>query len=161
MHCIEPHRDIGGRTARSLLAGALVWLTLPVSAQTPQPPLPTVELQAGIHVIRAELADTPASQTVGLMYRRRLDGNDGMLFVFERAEAHCFWMRNTLIPLSIAFLDEDGTVVNIARMMPRSDDTHCAQRPVRHALEMSQGWFEKRGVAPGDRLRAPGVFRAR
>ena len=78
--------------------------------------------------------------------------HEGMLFVFEQASTQCFWMRNTLIPLSVAFLADDGTVVNLADMKPQSDDSHCSTKPVRYVLEMNQGWFAKRGVKPGTRI---------
>jgi len=82
--------------------------------------------------------------------------NDGMLFVFEQPGQQCFWMKNTLLPLSIAFLADDGTVVNIADMQPQSLDGHCSAKPVRYALEMNQGWFAKRGIGPGFRISGPG-----
>ena len=102
--------------------------------------------------IRAQLAITPQQRQIGLMYRREMPMHEGMLFVFDEPSQQCFWMRNTLIPLSIAFLADDGTVVNIADMKPQSDDSHCSARPVRYALEMNQGWFAKRGVKPGTRI---------
>lgn len=121
----------------------------------PQPKLPTVRIEAGIHVIRAELADRAATRMVGLMGRESLGPNEGMLFVFEDKAVHCFWMRNTPLPLSIAFLDDDGRVVNIEQMAPHSDDSHCPSRPVRFALEMEQGWFAKRGLRAGTSLALP------
>ncbi|HWS73772.1 MAG TPA: DUF192 domain-containing protein [Quisquiliibacterium sp.] len=125
----------------------------------PQPALPRVELQAGIHLIRAELAANDRTRSRGLMFREALGPSEGMLFVFQSASRQCFWMRNTLIPLSIAFIDDDGSIVNIADMQPRSDDSHCSAKPVRFALEMEQGWFAKRGLASGSRLRGPqGMF---
>ncbi|MCX8003630.1 MAG: DUF192 domain-containing protein [Burkholderiaceae bacterium] len=114
--------------------------------------LPTVRLTAGIHLITAELADTDATRTRGLMFREHLPPNHGMLFVFESKAPHCMWMRNTLIPLSVAFLDDDGTVVNIHDMKPHDETSHCAARPVRYALEMTQGWFRDRGIKPGARI---------
>jgi len=124
------------------------------AAQTgPQPRLPTVELTAGMHVIRAELAVTPAQQATGMMYRREMGANEGMLFVNEDSGVRCFWMRNTLIPLSIAFIASDGTIVNVADMQPQSDMSHCSTAPVRYALEMNRGWFDKRGIKAGQRLR--------
>lgn len=132
-----------------LLAGAL-----PASAQTgPQPRLPTVELTAGMHVIRAELAASAEQQAIGMMGRKEMGANEGMLFVNSDDQVRCFWMRNTLIPLSIAFLSADGTVINVAEMQPLSDQTHCSTRPARFALEMNQGWFGKRGIGPGFKLR--------
>ncbi|MCD6680372.1 MAG: DUF192 domain-containing protein [Burkholderiaceae bacterium] len=124
----------------------------------PQPTLPIVRLQAGIHIIRAELANNDRTRAIGLMGRRALGPNEGMLFVFERKAVHCFWMRNTPLPLSIAFLDDDGRIVDIAQMAPRSDDSHCPSREVRFALEMEQGWFARHGLAPGARLVQPSIF---
>jgi uncharacterized membrane protein (UPF0127 family) len=119
----------------------------------PQAKLPLAELTAGMHVIHAELAVTPQQQATGMMFRRGMGANDGMLFVNDDAGVRCFWMRNTLIPLSIAFLAEDGTIVNIADMAPRSDASHCSAQPVRYALEVPLGWFAKRGFKAGLKLR--------
>jgi uncharacterized membrane protein (UPF0127 family) len=82
-----------------------------------------------------------------------MPGNEGMLFVNDDPDVRCFWMRNTLIPLTIAFLADDGTIVNLADMQPRSESSHCSAQPVRFALEMRQGWFAKRGLKAGSRLR--------
>ena len=120
--------------------------------QLPQPTLRTTKLTAGIHVITAEVAATPQSRTLGLMMRERLAPNHGMAFVFEDKSQHCFWMRNTLIPLSIAFIEDDGTIVSIADMAPKSDASTCPPRAVRYALEMEQGWFAKRGVSAGSKI---------
>lgn len=116
------------------------------------PALPIKKLNAGMHVIQAEIAATPESRTIGLMNRKSLAPNHGMLFVFEQANVQCFWMRNTLIPLSIAYIDADGTIVNIADMTPQSDQSHCSTKPVRYALEMDQGWFAARGMSPGKKI---------
>jgi uncharacterized membrane protein (UPF0127 family) len=125
----------------------------PVGAQArAQPTLPTVKLTAGIHVITAEAATTNQARTVGLMHRERLAPNHGMLFVFEDKAQQCFWMRNTIVPLTIAFIEDDGTILQLADMAPKSEVSHCSQRPVRYALEMEQGWFGKRGIAPGARV---------
>ena len=97
------------------------------------------------------MASTQEQRAIGLMNRPAMPANDGMLFVFERPGEQCFWMKNTLLPLSIAFLDEDGTIVNIADMKPQTLDSHCSAKPVRFALEMNQGWFAKRGSRPGTR----------
>lgn len=110
---------------------------------------PTVRLTAGIHLITAEVADNDATRSRGLMFRERLAPNHGMLFVFERKGIHCMWMRNTPLPLSVAFIDDDGRIVNIEDMTPHTDDSHCARAPVRYALEMSRGWFADRGIKPG------------
>lgn len=133
---------------------ALVFACALAAAQDgPQPRLPTIDLTAGMHVIRAEVAQTPAQQATGMMFRKEMGANEGMLFVNAQAEVRCFWMRNTLIPLSIAFIDDDGRIVNIADMQPQSDASHCSAKPVRFALEMRQGWFAKRGITAGTRLR--------
>ncbi len=125
------------------------------------PPLPTQRINAGMHVIQAEVAATPGERSLGLMNRKSLEANAGMLFVFEEAGVHCFWMRNTLIPLSIAFIDDEGRIVNIADMEPLDEDSnHCPARPVRFALEMSRGWFAQRGIGEGVRLRAGALFGA-
>jgi len=111
-----------------------------------------IELAAGIHRIEAELASTFESRARGLMHRREMPGQRGMLFVFPETEKHCMWMRNTYIPLSVAFMDDKGTIINIADMQPQTEATHCATRPARYALEMNRGWFAQRGIKPGARI---------
>jgi uncharacterized protein len=115
-------------------------------------PLSIVQLNAGMHLIRAEVAADFAARAQGLMHRRSLAANAGMLFVFDEEGMHCMWMKNTLIPLSVAFLDGRGTVLNVADMEPHSEASHCAARPARYALEMNRGWFAARGIKPGARL---------
>jgi uncharacterized membrane protein (UPF0127 family) len=122
-----------------------------VAAQ--QPPLPTVQLGAGMHLVRAEVADRDASRAMGLMHRTSLAPNGGMLFVFDDDAVHCMWMKNTPLPLSVAFIDAGGAIINIADMQPRTEVSHCAARPARFALEMAQGWFAERGIRAGTRLR--------
>ena len=122
------------------------------AAQPAPQALPAVRLNAGIHNIQAELAQTPEQRSVGLMHRRSMDAPHGMLFAFEQPATQCFWMKNTLLPLSIAFLADDGTVVNVADMQPQTTESHCSTQPVRYALEMNQGWFAKRGVRNGSKL---------
>ncbi|MCO5100938.1 MAG: DUF192 domain-containing protein [Burkholderiaceae bacterium] len=155
-------RRIGFSLAFGIAALALApgggALAQPGAAQVPQPKLPVVRLQAGIHVILAELADNDRRREIGLMGRQALGPNEGMLFVFERKAVHCFWMRNTPLALSIAFLDDDGRIVDIAQMAPRSDDSHCPSRAVRFALEMEQGWFARHGIEPGARLIQASLF---
>jgi uncharacterized membrane protein (UPF0127 family) len=151
--------DLACRWAHSLVAtmtvlAALLLTAAPAMAQDgPQPRLPSIDLTAGMHVIRAELAVTPAQQATGMMFRTEMPGNEGMLFVDDEPSQRCFWMRNTLIPLSIAFIADDGTIVNLADMAPRSEASHCSAKPVRFALEMRQGWFAKRGLKAGFKLR--------
>ena len=130
------------------------------SAQAQQPALPTIEINAGIHVIQAEVAGNTATRTQGLMLRKAMAQGAGMLFLFDESAGHCMWMKNTLIPLSVAFIDEAGDIVNIADMQPLDETSHCASRPARYALEMNRGWFKKRGIAPGTRIGGiPGSLR--
>lgn len=164
----RPNSSAGGirRVAAALLAPLiLAWIATgqPVLAQSvAQPRLQTVELRAGIHRIQAELAATERTRAAGLMFRQRLGPNEGMLFVFPSQDRQCFWMRNTMLALSIAFIDADGTVVNIEDMQPQTDDGHCSARPVSFALEMQQGWFRSRGIGPGARIAGPpGMFAPR
>jgi uncharacterized membrane protein (UPF0127 family) len=123
------------------------------SAQQDGSSLPTVELSAGIHLIHAELADTDSARMRGLMFRRTLAPNHGMLFFFDEAASHCMWMRNTLLPLSVAFIDDKGVIVNIEEMKAQTDDTHCARQAVRTALEMDAGWFKAHGLGPGTAIK--------
>jgi uncharacterized protein len=120
---------------------------------------PEIELNAGLYVIRAEVVDAPETRARGLMYRNSMPANHGMLFVFPDVERQCFWMKNTLIPLSIAFLDDHGAIVNIADMQPQTEDNHCSERPARYALEMNQGWFAAKNIRPGFKI--SGVEKAR
>jgi uncharacterized membrane protein (UPF0127 family) len=129
---------------------AALLLALPPAAHA-QPAVTT--LTARFFQITAEVADTPALRTRGLMGRQSLAPNHGMLFVFEQPQQQCFWMRNTPLPLSIAFLDDEGRISSMADMQPLSEATHCSPIPVRYALEMEQGWFTKRGIQPGEIIR--------
>lgn len=126
---------------------------LPARAQT----LPTEGLAVRFFQITAEIAQSPADRTRGLMGRQSLKPNHGMLFVFEASERQCFWMKNTPLPLTIAFIAEDGRIVNFADMQPFSEEPHCSAQPVRYALEMEQGWFSKRGVMVGDTIAGPSL----
>lgn len=112
-------------------------------------PLPRVELKAGAHRFDVEVAATPAQRAQGLMGRTQLADDAGMLFVFEQAGRHCFWMKGTPLPLSVAFLADDGTIIGIADMQPQTSDFHCAQTPVRYALEVNQGGLDRRGLRAG------------
>ena len=141
-------------SAAALVFVGVLALAPAASAQSPATPqdLPALTLQAGMYNIRAQVAQTPPQRQVGLMYRKTMPANDGMLFIFESSETHCFWMKNTLLPLSIAFIGDDGSIVNIADMKPLDESAHCPLKPVRFALEMNQGWFAKRGFKAGSRL---------
>jgi uncharacterized membrane protein (UPF0127 family) len=117
--------------------------------------MPTMELSAGIHLIHAEVAHTFETRAQGLMYRRSLGPNAGMLFVFPRAEVQCMWMKNTLVPLSVAFMDQAGKIVSISDMQPQTETPHCAAAPAKFALEMSRGWFSARGIKAGAMILGP------
>lgn len=137
---------------RLFLAVLLILLSPLARSQGAQPLLPATKLTAGIHLITAEVAANDRTRMQGLMFREQLAPNHGMLFVFDSKAVHCMWMRNTLIPLSVAFVSDDGTIANIEDMAPRTEVSHCAKRPVRFALEMEQDWFSKRGIKPGATL---------
>ncbi|MBW6493294.1 MAG: DUF192 domain-containing protein [Burkholderiaceae bacterium] len=141
-----------------LIGCALATAATIAHSQSPNPPLPKVELEVGIHLIRAEVAADPGTRATGLMYREALGRNEGMLFVFHERSQECFWMKNTRIPLSIAFLADDGRIVSIAEMAPFDETSHCSSQPVRFALEMERGWFARRGISAGQRLRNPLLF---
>jgi uncharacterized protein len=134
---------------------ALAFLSMAGSLQAqeaPQLDLPRIKLSAGMHLIDVQLAVTPRQQSIGLMHRREMPTYEGMLFVFEQPSRQCFWMKNTLLPLTAAFVADDGTITNLADMKPQTTDTHCSVKPVRFVLEMNQGWFAKRGIKAGFKL---------
>ena len=114
--------------------------------------LPEVTLEVGGHKLTAEVANTEPQRSKGLMHRRMLPENRGMLFVFQDVAMHGMWMMNTYLPLSVAFLDREGTIINIADMQPHTQDAHNATRPAKYALEMNQGWFAKRGIKAGAKI---------
>ena len=118
------------------------------SAQVPTR-LPTISLSAGIHLVRAEVASTDEGRMQGLMYRKTLGPNEGMLFVFPQDERHCMWMKNTFVPLSVAFIDDKGRIVSIHDMEPQTENSHCAATNARYALEMAKGWFRGKGISAG------------
>jgi hypothetical protein len=131
---------------------ALLLAAASLAAAACATPLPRVRLHAGAHTFQVEVAATPQRRKRGLMGRTRLQDDAGMLFVFEQKGAHCFWMENTPIPLSVAFLADDGSIVNIEDMQPNTLGHHCAKAAVRHALEVKQGGFQSRGIRPGMRI---------
>ncbi|SBT06023.1 conserved exported hypothetical protein [Candidatus Accumulibacter aalborgensis] len=130
-----------------LIVSALVLISPPLAAQ-----LQGIDLTAGFYRIEAEVAADDGKRMQGLMHRRSMPANHGMLFVFTQAERHCMWMRNTFLPLSVAFLDEEGRILNIEDMQPQTDDNHCAANAARYALEMNLGWFAGKGIKPGTRI---------
>lgn len=126
---------------------------VPAQAQESAQTLPSVRLNVGMHNISVEVAQTPDERAIGLMHRTTMGISQGMLFVFEQPAVQCFWMKNTLLPLAIAFLADDGSIVNIDEMKPQSLDSHCSAKPVRYVLEMNTHWFDKRSIKVGTRLR--------
>jgi uncharacterized membrane protein (UPF0127 family) len=136
----------------ALAAVLLCACALAQPAQAPQMNLPRVQLSAGMHLIDAQVAATPEQRETGLMFRKEMPQQEGMLFVFDLPAQQCFWMKNTVLPLSVAFVADDGTVVNTDEMAPLTLDSHCSAKPVRYVLEMNKGWFAKKGIKPGFRL---------
>ena len=126
--------------------------TLATAQTGPQMQLPRTKLNAGMHMLDVQLAQTPEQRQIGLMFRKEMPQHEGMLFVFEQPATQCFWMHNTLIPLTAAFVADDGTIVNLADMKPQTDDSHCSTKPVRFVLEMNAGWFAKRQIKAGYQL---------
>jgi uncharacterized membrane protein (UPF0127 family) len=136
----------------TLAALLVAFAGLAAAQDQPQINLPRVKLSAGMHLIDAQVASTPQQRQIGLMHRPEMPVQEGMLFVFEAPAVQCFWMKNTLLPLTAAFVADDGRIVNLADMKPQTTDSHCSSEPVRYVLEMNQGWFAKRGIAAGGRI---------
>lgn len=137
-------------TSLGALAGAPAAAQSAAPAQPQgQPTLRRIPVTIGIHVVQAEVANTFQTRAQGLMFRKTMAASHGMLFVFPLAEQQCMWMRNTLLPLSVAFMDERGVILNIADMKPLDETTHCSSGPARYALEMNQGWFAAKGLKAG------------
>src|SRR5882757_6531892 len=137
------------RTAAALLIALASALAL---AQDAPQQLPAIRLSTGMHVLQVQVAQTPEQQQIGLMFRKTMGTNEGMLFIFDEPRQQCFWMKNTLLPLSVAFIDDGGTVANIDDMKPQTLDSHCSAKPVRFVLEMNVGWFDKRGIKAGSKF---------
>jgi uncharacterized membrane protein (UPF0127 family) len=107
------------------------------------------KLTAGMHVIKAEVAANDPERQQGLMMRETMEPNAGMVFVFDQPAKQCMWMKNTLLPLSVAFLDDKGAVINVEDMAPHTLESHCSSKPAKYALEMNKGWFKQRNIKPG------------
>lgn len=120
--------------------------------ETPQMNLQRVALSAGMYQIDAQVASNAEQRQIGLMFRKDMPQHEGMIFVFEQPTKQCFWMKDTLLPLTAAFVADDGTIVNLADMKPQTLDGHCSNKPVRYVLEMNQGWFTKKGIKAGSKL---------
>jgi uncharacterized protein len=146
-----------GRLTRALAVPLMLGLAcVPALAQDTFPPgaklpaqFPRTKLRIGMYLIDAAVADNPADQEQGLMYRTKLGPNEGMIFIFNDNAVHCFWMKNTLIPLSVAFIRGDGTITDLDEMKPETLDNHCSTHNVDYVLEMPKGWFTSKGIKPG------------
>lgn len=136
----------------AIVATLLIGHGLASAEDSPQMQLQRIPLSIGIHQIDTQLAVTSEQREIGLMFRRDMPQNEGMLFIFENPSRLCFWMKNTLLPLTAAFVADDGTVVNLENMKPQTTDSHCSAKPVRFVLEMNQGWFAKKGIKPGSKI---------
>ena len=130
----------------------LLPFTAPAMAESTGMNFPVTTLKAGKHLIRAEVASTEAQREQGLMFRRELPKNNGMLFVFDRPARSCMWMKNTALPLSVAFIDANGTILNIEKREPFTLDSHCSKGWSRYALEMNKNWFAKNGIKAGSKI---------
>jgi uncharacterized protein len=150
MKCDRSWNGLAVRGLRFAIAASALLLCL--GAMPAATDLPTVELRIKGHRVLAEVAATEQSRTTGLMYRFSLKPDSGMLFVFGTPQPLAFWMKNTYVPLSIAFIDADGRIVNIEDMAPQTEATHGSRGLARYALEMKKGWFGAYGIGPGDRV---------
>jgi uncharacterized membrane protein (UPF0127 family) len=144
----------------SLLAVLMTAVATSAKAQEPQTNLQRTAIQAGMFQIDAQIANTPQQRQIGLMFRKDMPTHEGMLFIFEEPQKQCFWMKNTLLPLTAAFVDDDGGIVNLVDMQPQSSDSHCSEKPVRYVLEMNQGWFAKKKIGKGYKLKSQ-IFSAK
>ena len=132
-----------------IFSAVIALLSIPAIANE-QSRLPVLTLNIGIHLIQAEAAIQDEERAQGLMFRKKMGQNEGMVFRFNRTDQVCMWMKNTLLPLSVAFIDEGGSIINIEDMRPETLDAHCAKKPARYALEMNQGWFRSKNIKPGN-----------
>jgi uncharacterized protein len=145
-----------------LLVSCLAAALLVAAPARGQPgPLAQAELSLGMRQVHAEVADSVPARMQGLMFRTTLAPNSGMLFVYEQPAMECMWMKNTLIPLSVAFIDEAGKIINIESMQPQTESSHCTERPASYALEMEQGWFARNGIGEGAVLLGLGRLKRR
>lgn len=134
----------------ALMVPALAW-----AQDIPQLNLQRTTITAGMHLIDAQVAQTPEQREIGLMQRKEMPQREGMIFIFDLPGQQCFWMKNTVLPLTAAFVADDGTIVNMADMKPQTTDPHCSAEPVRYVLEMNRGWFAKKGIKAGSKLGGP------
>jgi uncharacterized protein len=139
------------QTVLSALALAFA-LGAPVASQAQTSAAATAPLIVGAQKIQVEIAATPSDRQQGLMFRTTMPANQGMLFVFDETAHHCFWMRNTPLPLTIGFIDELGVLINTLDMAPYDESSHCPRKPAKYALEMNQGWFAKHSIKTGAKV---------
>jgi uncharacterized membrane protein (UPF0127 family) len=139
------------RLATLLLVSASFMMPA-LAQQQPQTDLPRTQLSVGLYKIDAQIAQTPQQREIGLMFRKEMPQAEGMIFVFEQPATQCFWMRNTILPLTAAFVADDGRIVNLVDMQPMTENSHCSLEPVRYVLEMNQGWFAKKNIKKGAKL---------
>ena len=142
-------------TAACVVCAGAALSSLAQAQNAAQSNLPHITLTAGFYQLDTEVAQTPTQHAIGLMHRKSMAQQEAMLFVFERPTTQCFWMKNTLIPLTAAFVADDGTVVNLEDMQPQTTNSHCSAKPVRYVLEVNQGWFAKKGLKAGSKLSGP------
>ena len=145
---------------RSLALAALMVPAFALAQDIPQLNLQRTTIAAGMHLIDAQVAQTPEQREIGLMQRKEMPQREGMIFIFDLPGQQCFWMKNTVLPLTAAFVADNGTIVNMADMKPQTTDPHCSAEPVRYVLEMNRGWFAKKGIKAGSKLGGP-LFDAR
>lgn len=139
----------------ALLPALLASACLSQAQDNPQTNLPRTKITAGMYVIDTQVAATAEQRSTGLMFRQQMPQGEGMLFVFDAPSEQCFWMKNTLLPLTAAFVADDGSIVNLADMKPLTTESHCSAKPVRFVLEMNQGWFAQKGIKAGFKLSGP------
>ena len=138
---------------RSIFIGSL-FVAMLARAEMEAPALPKITLVVGnVHKVIAEVASVPSDRAQGLMHRKKLNDNEGMLFVYPQPHITGMWMKNTLIPLSVAFIDNKGVIINIEEMKPETLDAHMAKTPAKYSLEMNSGWFKKRKLGPGTKIK--------
>ncbi len=139
---------------KKIIALSVFALATSALAEMEAPKLPKVTLDVGnVHKVIAEVASIPSDRAQGLMFRKKMADNEGMLFVYPQPHVTGMWMKNTLIPLSVAFIDEKGVIINIEEMKPETLDAHMAKAPAKYSLEMSSGWFKKHKLGPGTKIK--------
>jgi uncharacterized membrane protein (UPF0127 family) len=142
---------------RFLLAAAFLAFAAHAAAQKPLA-YKTATLKIGGHALKVEVAATDEQRMQGLMFREKLGRDDGMLFIFDAPAYQAMWMKNTLVPLSVAYLDAQGTILNILDMEPQTLDSHMSAGPALYAIETNKGWFAAKKVKAGDKVTGlPGV----